>query len=221
MYRKFTATHIFNGLYWLPPNSVLITTADGTIVEITDSKNAGDEVEIFNGILTPGFINAHCHLELSHLKGSILEHTGLIDFVFKIITQRQADAATITAAIAKAESQMFQNGIVAVGDICNTTDTIEQKKYPVFFITTLLKWLVLYQQQRKTGLMVVYKHCSNSKQFQQLISKMQLLIRMRLTLCRRSYLHSSINTSITAYLRCITRKHLQKMNFLEPAPETF
>jgi cytosine/adenosine deaminase-related metal-dependent hydrolase len=133
LYRKFTAAHIFNGFDWLPPNSVLITTADGGIVEIAERQNAGDDVEILDGILSPAFVNAHCHLELSHLKGSIAEHTGLVDFVFKIITQRQADAAAIAAAIVKAENQMLQNGTIAVGDICNTTNTIEPKKTSSLF----------------------------------------------------------------------------------------
>ena len=26
-------------------------------------------LKIYHGILCPGFINSHCHLELSHLKG--------------------------------------------------------------------------------------------------------------------------------------------------------
>jgi aminodeoxyfutalosine deaminase len=128
LYRKFTAPYIFTGTTMLPQGYVLITTADGTITEITAIENAGDNIEAFNGILTPGFINAHCHLELSHLKGIIAEGTGLVDFVFNIITRRQADAAQIQAAIKLAEAAMLQNGIVAVGDICNTTDTLEQKK---------------------------------------------------------------------------------------------
>ncbi len=42
---------------------------------------AGDDIQQFSGILSPGFINCHCHLELSHLKNVIPPHTGLIDFL--------------------------------------------------------------------------------------------------------------------------------------------
>lgn len=133
MYRKFSATHIFNGVELLPSSFVLITTQNGTVVETVTSENAGDGIEILDGILSPGFINAHCHLELSHLKGIIAEHTGLVDFVFKIITQRNTDAAKISMAIADADTEMQQNGIVAVGDICNTADTAEQKKKSSLF----------------------------------------------------------------------------------------
>ncbi len=128
LHRKFTASHIFSGTQLLPAGTVLVTEADGTIVETIAGKDAGSDIESFEGILCPGFINTHCHLELSHLKGLIPEHTGLVDFVFKIITQRQAGKGAILQAIEEAEQCMMQNGIVAVGDICNTTDTLEQKR---------------------------------------------------------------------------------------------
>ena len=89
---------------------------------------SGDSVEFYDGIISPGFINCHCHLELSHLKGKIPKHTGLIDFLLKIVEQRFVDDETIQNAIQQAEAEMIQNGIVAVGDICNTNHTLEQKR---------------------------------------------------------------------------------------------
>lgn len=112
----------------LPEGYVLITDTGGTVLEIVLASDAGDGTEQLNGILCPGFINAHCHLELSHLKGVIPEQTGLVDFVFKIMTQRNADEAVILQAIKDAEDEMLQNGIVAVGDICNTANTALQKR---------------------------------------------------------------------------------------------
>lgn len=112
----------------LPEGNVLVTDETGAIIEIVALKDAGDNIEFFNGILSPGFINAHCHLELSHLKGLIPEKTGLVEFVFKIITERHFAEDQILAAIETAENEMLQNGIVAVGDICNNTLTIPQKK---------------------------------------------------------------------------------------------
>ncbi|MGC4100483.1 amidohydrolase family protein [Ferruginibacter sp.] len=128
MYRKFTAGHIFNGHTMLPAGHVLITDEKGVVDNIVSIEDAGDGIEVLDGILSPGFINAHCHLELSHLKGRIPQHTGLVDFVFKIITERHFAEEEILAAIATAEDEMIRNGIVAVGDICNNTLTIAQKK---------------------------------------------------------------------------------------------
>jgi cytosine/adenosine deaminase-related metal-dependent hydrolase len=111
----------------LPEGNVLITDANGVFVDILPTKDAGDDIEQFDGILSPGFINAHCHLELSHLVGVVPEKTGLVDFVFKIMTQRHFAENEIVTAIETAEAAMFQNGIVAVGDICNTAFSITQK----------------------------------------------------------------------------------------------
>jgi aminodeoxyfutalosine deaminase len=112
----------------LPQGNVLITDTAGVVIDIIDVKDAGDDIQFFNGLLCPGFINAHCHLELSHLKDIIPQKTGLADFVFKVITQRHFAEAQILAAIETAENEMLQNGIVAVGDICNNALTILQKK---------------------------------------------------------------------------------------------
>jgi cytosine/adenosine deaminase-related metal-dependent hydrolase len=128
LYRKFKADHLFTGHEILPGNNVLITTNDGVIVEIIDEKNAGDNIEIFHGILTPGFVNAHCHLELSHLKGIIPPATGLVDFVQQVMTKRASSENEKLQAIQKAEEELYNNGTLAVGDICNTADSVGVKQ---------------------------------------------------------------------------------------------
>jgi cytosine/adenosine deaminase-related metal-dependent hydrolase len=73
----------------------------------------------YAGALLPGFINTHCHLELSHLRGQIPQHTGLFEFVSRIMKNRAAQPSEIIKAMADADEEMYQNGIVAVGDISN------------------------------------------------------------------------------------------------------
>lgn len=124
--RKLTADTIFDGCQFRE-NQVLIVK-DEVIEDLIAASEAGDEVEAFNGILSPGLINCHCHLELSHLKGLIPEKTGLVDFVFKVVTERHYSEEKILSAIEKAEEEMLHNGIVAVGDICNNNFTIPQKQ---------------------------------------------------------------------------------------------
>jgi len=126
-YRKLKPDKIFDG-YKLTENTVLIVSKDGIIEDLVDAENAGDGIEIFTGILCPGFINCHCHLELSHMKGLIPEKTGLVDFVFKVVTERHHSEEEILQAIEIAENEMLNNGIVAIGDICNNSLTIAQKQ---------------------------------------------------------------------------------------------
>jgi cytosine/adenosine deaminase-related metal-dependent hydrolase len=106
---------------------IIVVKEDGTIEDIVAKEDAGEDIQQLHGLLSPGFVNAHCHLELSHLKNVIPAHTGLQEFVKQIVALRKVDEHVIADAIEKAEDEMFQNGIVAVGDICNTLDTLDQK----------------------------------------------------------------------------------------------
>ena len=126
-YKKFRADQLFDGFHLWSDERVLVTTEEGLIENIVSADDAGDDVQQLTGILSPGFINCHCHLELSHMKGMIDERTGLTDFVFKVVTQRHLPEEEILSAIQKAEDEMLANGIVAVGDICNNTITLSQK----------------------------------------------------------------------------------------------
>ncbi|MEO6894024.1 MAG: amidohydrolase family protein, partial [Ginsengibacter sp.] len=126
-YRKFKADYLFTGEQLLNDKNILIIDENGKIEEIVSALDEGADLEIFKGIITPGFINAHCHLELSHLKEVIPEKTGLVDFVFEVVSKRYFAEEEIIEAIEKAEKEMNQNGIVAVGDICNYATTISQK----------------------------------------------------------------------------------------------
>ena len=111
----------------LPSNHVLICNEKGYVVDITIEKDAGEGIQKVAGIVSPGFINCHCHLELSHMRGLIAEKSGLVDFVFSVVTQRHFPELQIMDAIATAESEIIRNGIVAVGDICNSLHTLPQK----------------------------------------------------------------------------------------------
>jgi cytosine/adenosine deaminase-related metal-dependent hydrolase len=126
-YRKFSAGILFTGQDGLQNGEVLITDEKGRVEAVVDRADAGEDIQEVTGILSPGFVNAHCHLELSHMRGVVPEHTGLVDFLLAVITRRGAEEGHILQAIADAEAEMYRNGIVAVGDICNTAHTLPQK----------------------------------------------------------------------------------------------
>ncbi|WP_346236090.1 amidohydrolase family protein [Niabella insulamsoli] len=125
-FTKIQAAQLFDG-YRLMSNKVLIVQQDGTIEAIVEADAAGDGVRQLKGILSPGFINCHCHLELSHLKGMIVENTGLAGFAGEVVQKRNKEPHLIAQAISDADANMQKNGIVAVGDICNTADTLLTK----------------------------------------------------------------------------------------------
>ena len=119
----YTAQKVHNGHHFLPAGSAIEVDASGEILSILES--APQDALHFDGILCPGFVNAHCHLELSHLKGLVAEKTGLISFLLRVTSQRfnfseEEKEIALRAAVAELHSE----GIVAVGDIANTTDTV-------------------------------------------------------------------------------------------------
>jgi cytosine/adenosine deaminase-related metal-dependent hydrolase len=128
MYHKFKPQSLFTGHTIVDGgNRVVVTTKDGVIENIIAASDAGEDIQELDGLLCPGFINTHCHLELSHLKDAIPTETGLSEFVKQIVPKRAAIQEVIEASIEAAENEMYNNGIVAVGDICNTADTIAAK----------------------------------------------------------------------------------------------
>lgn len=134
MFRKFLADNLFTGHDLLTNNQlVLIVNTNGTIEGLVPFADVGDDIETIEGLLSPGFINAHCHLELSHLKGIIPEKTGMVDFIFGVLGNRAIIDNDHTAKM-EADANMWANGIQAVGDICNTADTVSTKqKSPIFY----------------------------------------------------------------------------------------
>lgn len=101
-------------------NGIVVTDDYGKILAVTDEKALLDpNIERFSGVIVPGFVNAHCHLELSHLHNKIEKGTGLIPFIKNVIHQRQENEELVMEAMKKADQEMFDNGIVAVGDISN------------------------------------------------------------------------------------------------------
>jgi cytosine/adenosine deaminase-related metal-dependent hydrolase len=102
-YRKFQATQLFDGYELSGRDKVLITDEKGRIEDLVTESEAGDNIEVFEGILTPGLINSHCHLELSHLKDVIPPHTGLIDFIRSVVTKKGFAAEVLTGGFNKAE----------------------------------------------------------------------------------------------------------------------
>ena len=107
---------------------VVVLDSNGKILSVGNRRDFDStELEIYQGVLVPGFVNTHCHLELSHMKSKVNTGTGLIDFIKGVVSQRAAEAELIQEAIENAEAEMLAGGIVAVGDISNVPDTFVQK----------------------------------------------------------------------------------------------
>ncbi|MGO1869189.1 MAG: amidohydrolase family protein [Sphingobacterium sp.] len=128
-----------------------------------------DKVQQFSGVLIPGFINAHCHLELSHMLGVVPRKTGLPKFIAHVINQRGEKAEeALEEAIQEADRIMYENGIQAVGDHVNTAVTARVKeqsrmKYHTFIEVMALKQsdvLARVDQAKEIEFHFDYRHSS-------------------------------------------------------------
>ena len=118
-------------------NGVIVVDEEGKIDAVGTKENYPSvDIQYFKGILMPGMINTHCHLELSHMKGMCPTGTTLIPFITNVVKLRDFDPAIIQDKIAVEDSNMWQSGIQAVGDISNKVDTAAQKKVsPISYYT--------------------------------------------------------------------------------------
>ena len=118
-----------------PPleNGLVLTDETGLILDVLPGGTksyAGATLlpEKLSGVLVPGFVNTHCHLELSWMKDRIQRHTGITGFVAEFVSLRgEVTEEQRQLAIACAEQEMLANGIVAVGDISNGASTFKTK----------------------------------------------------------------------------------------------
>lgn len=127
MSRILSADYIFTGKEVIADAAIVIDDAD-RIEDVVSRHETPGDVQHFRGYLLPGFINTHCHLELSHMKGLIPTGTGLVDFIKDVVTKRDATAEAIEAATRAADAEMWAAGVQAVGDISNTTDSFAAKR---------------------------------------------------------------------------------------------
>ena len=143
--RIISANSIFNGINFLSQEMALVIDDFGILKDIVKKTEIqGSEIEHYDGIIAPGFVNAHCHLELSHLFSQIDPKTGLIEFLKQVIAKRnnfnkkeQEDAAI------EADFKMWESGIVAVGDISNIDTTFKTKANSKIYYHTFIELIGL------------------------------------------------------------------------------
>jgi len=129
--KSFKADYVFPVCADPVKNGIVTVDDFGKIISVTDQKTYDKTntkpAEQLEGIICPGFVNTHCHLELSHLKGKIEQGKSLVNFIKDIQQFRDVESSQISDAAQKADAEMYENGIIAVGDISNTNATISVK----------------------------------------------------------------------------------------------
>lgn len=130
---KYTADYIYTPEGFVT-NYLIESNENGTITAFRPMET-GEDALFCEGILCPGFVNAHCHLELSALRGLVPEHTGMTGFAGHVVGKRKnISPEDNSIAIQKALQEMWESGTQAVGDICNEGTTAPFKRnFPALF----------------------------------------------------------------------------------------
>jgi aminodeoxyfutalosine deaminase len=129
--KRFTAQFIITNSGPSLKRGIITTDDDGTIISVEDTAGKLEEkhsTEFYNGIIIPGFVNCHCHLELSHMKGDTSKGAGLESFIEEIRSYRNSNSENILSSALSADKSMSDEGIVLCADVCNTSDTFKIKK---------------------------------------------------------------------------------------------
>ncbi len=109
---------LFNGAHVLTD---VVVELDGPTVQRVRSARQGDGPAL-DGVVIPGLVNAHLHLELSGLQGRVAGGGGLVAWVRELLRVRAEADAVDLAAIARG---IAAAGTAAVSDVSNDGSTGE------------------------------------------------------------------------------------------------
>ena len=110
---------------------------DGTVLGI---GKASEEDVILDGALIPGMVNAHCHLELSHLHGKFRKGTGMAGFIDQINALRDwASDDVKTELTDKWMKKLWNDGVSAIADISNDASSFPVKQKSPIYTRTFLE----------------------------------------------------------------------------------
>ena len=113
---------------------------DGTIVRTGICEDPSREAIFLDGAVVPGFVNAHCHVELSYMKGLFRKGTGMAGFIDQINALR--DTKSLEEKIRdlrEAMDRLWNQGVVAMADISNCDDSFAVKAAHPMYTRTFLE----------------------------------------------------------------------------------
>ncbi|WP_207533759.1 amidohydrolase family protein [Desertivirga arenae] len=127
-------------------DGVVVVDEGGEILDLFNGKAAlpsDANIQRYEGVIVPGFVNTHCHLELSYLKNRIPTGLSLIPFIKEVIKARRS-TEDVFQPMFDADALMYKNGIVAVADISNTAQTKDAKLNSKLYYHTFIE-LICFQ----------------------------------------------------------------------------
>ena len=113
---------------------------DGTILATGSCDDPESEPVFYQGAIVPGFVNAHCHVELSHLHKKFRKGTGMAGFIDQINALRDWAGRDVKQVLVKDwMDKMWADGVSAMADISNDDSSFDVKKTHPMYTRTFLE----------------------------------------------------------------------------------
>ena len=110
---------------------------DGRVLAVGE---CGPDEEVRQGAVVPGFVNSHCHIELSHLHGKFRKGTGMAGFIDQINALRDWAGADVKARLTQEwMDKMWKDGVSAMSDISNDDSSFKIKSSHKIYTRTFLE----------------------------------------------------------------------------------
>lgn len=112
----------------------------GTILRVGRCDDMSAEACVVDGAIVPGFVNAHCHVELSHLHGKFVKGTGMAGFIDQINALRDwAGRDAKVVLVQEWMDRMWKRGVSAMADISNDDSSFDVKRDHPMYTRTFLE----------------------------------------------------------------------------------
>ncbi len=135
--RRITAEYIYTLEAEPIRNGFVEYDEDGKITAVGQCE--ADE-EIMPGAIVPGFVNAHCHVELSHLHKKFRKGTGMAGFIDQINELRDWAGREVKQQLVQEwMDKMWNDGVSAMADISNDDSSFDVKKSHKMYTRTFLE----------------------------------------------------------------------------------
>ena len=124
------ADHVLTGDGAPVADGAIVFDAEGTVVEVGKAsdvlpRHQGLQTRHVRGVVFPGLVNAHTHIELSNLRGKIAGGRGFVQWVDTLVATRTESTPDEEAeAVDLAVADLARFGTVAVGEITNSLSAV-------------------------------------------------------------------------------------------------